>query len=100
MKHNCYTCALSPDRRAPFKCPYVTWRDYSAVMTKYRETDVCEYVYPNSKDCDAWEISIPKLVKYVGDMVLPWFMSAVSATIIVSLAFSITFLIILMKMGV
>lgn len=100
MKHNCYTCALSPDNEAPFKCPYVTWRDYSAVMTKYCETDVCQYVYPNSEDCDAWAISIPKLVKYVGDMVLPWVISAVSTTIIVSLVISLVSLIILMKMGV
>lgn len=88
MEHNCYTCIKSPDKTAPFRCPYVTLLSYSATWCEY-PNDPCRHVYPNDDDCFMWSKSLPKTIRYysgmVTDILIPLTISLVVVGVVVGI---------------
>jgi len=88
MKHNCYTCIKSPDKSAPFRCPYVTRVSYSATWSEYIN-DPCKHVYPDDDDCLKWSVSLPKTIRYFSDIatgiLIPMAITAVVVGLVVAI---------------
>ena len=99
MKHNCYTCIKSPDKTAPFRCPYVTRLSYTALQCE-RPGVPYKSVYPDDDDCFKWSMSLPKAVSYISriivDIVAPIMITIICLAGIVA----IVCLIILSKMAI